>query len=228
MTTTDGWLESLTADRDLVGRESTATRVADALRHRIMEGELVPGTRLSEEGICAALGVSRNTLREAFRMLGHERLLEHVFNRGVFVRSPTPADVRELYRFRRILESAAVRLAARDPVDLGPLRAAVDEGVSSAREADWSGVGTANIHFHQRLGQLTDSARMDETMTHLLAELRLVFHAMADPHAFHQPYLPRNQHLLSLLEEGRFAEAEESLLEYLDAAERQLLDAMGG
>ncbi|WEV78153.1 GntR family transcriptional regulator [Janibacter cremeus] len=228
MTTTDGWLTSLTADRDRVGRESTANRVAEALRHRIIEGELVPGTRLSEEGICAALGVSRNTLREAFRLLSHERLLEHVFNRGVFVRSPSPTDVRELYRFRRILEPAALRLAARGPVDLGALRAAVDEGVSSAREADWPGVGTANIHFHQRLGQLTDSARMDETMTQLLAELRLVFHAMADPHAFHQPYLPRNQHLLHLLEEGRFAEAEESLLEYLDVAERQLLDAMSG
>lgn len=228
MTTTDGWLEGLTADRDLVGRESTATRVAHSLRHRIIEGALVPGTRLSEEGICAALGVSRNTLREAFRLLSHERLLEHVFNRGVFVRSPTPDDVRELYRFRRILESAAVRFAARSPVDLGPMRASVDEGVGSARVGDWSGVGTANIRFHQRLGELTDSARMDETMTHLLAELRLVFHAMADPHAFHQPYLPKNQHLLGLLEEGRFTEAEEYLLEYLDVAERQLLDAMAG
>ncbi len=228
MTTTDGWLASLGADRARVGRESTANRVADALRQRIIEGALVPGTRLSEEGICAALGVSRNTLREAFRLLSHERLLEHVFNRGVFVRSPTREDVRELYRFRRILETAAVRHAARGSVDLEGMRAAVDEGVRSARAADWPGVGTANIHFHQRLGQLTDSARMDETMTHLLAELRLVFHTMADPHAFHQPYLPRNQHLLGLLEEGRADEAEECLLEYLDLAERQLLDAMAG
>lgn len=228
MTTTDGWLERLTEDRDLVGRESTAARVADALRHRIIEGALVPGTRLSEEGICAALGVSRNTLREAFRLLSHERLLEHVFNRGVFVRSPTPEDVRELYRFRRILEGAAVRHAAAGAVDLGDLRSAVDEGVRSARVADWPGVGTANIHFHQQLGAITRSARMDETMTHLLAELRLVFHAMADPHAFHQPYLPMNQHLFALLEEGCFTEAEEYLLEYLDVAERQLLDAMTG
>lgn len=228
MTTTDGWLQSLTADREIVGRESTASRVADALRHRIIEGALVPGTRLSEEGICAALGVSRNTLREAFRLLSHERLLEHVFNRGVFVRSPTREDVRELYRFRRILEGAAVRHAAVTEVDLGGMRRAVDEGLRSAKVADWSGVGTANIHFHQQLAALTRSARMDETMTHLLAELRLVFHAMADPHAFHQPYLPQNQHLLGLLEERQFAEAEAYLQEYLDIAERQLLDAMTG
>lgn len=54
------------------------------LRTRITEGRLSPGTRLSEEDIGAALGVSRNTLREA--RLGHERLLLHEFNRGVFVR----------------------------------------------------------------------------------------------------------------------------------------------
>lgn len=234
VTTTEGWLEALTADRDLVSRESTASRVADALRHRVIEGELVPGTRLSEEGICAALGVSRNTLREAFRLLSHERLLEHVFNRGVFVRSPTSEDVRELYRFRRILEGAAIRyaaMAAEDTataiVDLSPLRDAVADGQRASDRADWFGVGTANIHFHQQLGALPGSARMDETMSHLLAELRLVFHAMADPHAFHAPYLPQNEHLLGLLEAGDYAAAEEYLMRYLDTAEGQLLERLG-
>lgn len=221
------WLERLVEDSNDVGRGSTASRVADVLRRRVLEGLLTPGTRLSEEDICEALGVSRNTLREAFRLLSHERLLEHVFNRGVFVRSPTPEDLRELYRFRRVLECAAVRHASVASVDLSGMRAAVDEGLRASRVSDWSGVGTANIHFHQALGALTRSARMDETMSHLLAELRLVFHTMADTHAFHQPYLPKNQHLLGLLEEGSFAEAEAYLMDYLDIAERQLLEAMG-
>ena len=68
---------------------------------------------------------------------------------------------------------------------------------------------------------------MDETMSHLLAELRLVFHAMADPHAFHAPYLPQNEHLLGLLESRNFAAAEEFLLRYLDTAEGQLLASLG-
>ena len=97
MTTTD-WLEELRGERSDLGRASTAGRVADVLRTRITEGHLSPGTRLSEEDIGAALGVSRNTLREAFRLLGHERLLVHEFNRGVFVRRLTVDDVRDLER----------------------------------------------------------------------------------------------------------------------------------
>ncbi|MFC7099403.1 GntR family transcriptional regulator [Nonomuraea rubra] len=72
----------LSQDRPRLGRSSTAERVADILRDRISEGFFQPGQRLSEESISEALGVSRNTLREAFRLLGHERLLDHRLNRG--------------------------------------------------------------------------------------------------------------------------------------------------
>ena len=214
-------------DRGMTTPMSASLDLAARITGMIEAGELPPGTQLSEVALAEELGVSRNTLREAFRLLSHERLLEHVFNRGVFVRSPTPEDLHELYRFRRVLECAAVRHASAASVDLSGMRAAVDEGLRASRVSDWSGVGTANIHFHQALGALTRSARMDETMSHLLAELRLVFHTMADTHAFHQPYLPKNQHLLGLLEEGSFAEAEAYLMDYLDIAERQLLEAMG-
>ncbi|MFC7583878.1 GntR family transcriptional regulator [Nonomuraea antimicrobica] len=72
----------LSQDRPRLGRSSTAERVADILRERISEGFFQPGQRLSEEAISEALGVSRNTLRESFRLLGHERLLDHRLNRG--------------------------------------------------------------------------------------------------------------------------------------------------
>ncbi|HET9142050.1 GntR family transcriptional regulator, partial [Actinophytocola sp.] len=78
MSTADEWTG--------LDRTSTAERVAGILRDRIMEGHLRPGDKLSEEEITRRLGISRNTLREAFRLLGHERLLEHQLNRGVFVR----------------------------------------------------------------------------------------------------------------------------------------------
>lgn len=75
-------LNPLAEDRALLGRTSTAERVSDILRSRIAEGFFPPGTRLSEDSIGGALGVSRNTLREAFRLLTHERLLVHELNRG--------------------------------------------------------------------------------------------------------------------------------------------------
>ena len=46
-------------------RASTAQKVADMLRERVLDGELEPGLRLSEEAIGGALGVSRNSARGA-------------------------------------------------------------------------------------------------------------------------------------------------------------------
>jgi DNA-binding GntR family transcriptional regulator len=66
---------------------------------------------------------------------------------------------------------------------------------------------------------------VDEAMRHLLAELRLVFHVMAAPQAFHQTYLPHNRAILELLTEGDFAGAESAMAAYLDAAEAQLVEA---
>ncbi|KRF34118.1 GntR family transcriptional regulator [Nocardioides sp. Soil805] len=239
MTTSD-WLQELQAERSRLGRASTAGRVADVLRTRITEGSLAPGTRLSEEDIGTALGVSRNTLREAFRLLGHERLLVHEFNRGVFVRRLTVADVRDLYELRRILECGAVRRAAErfspgsSPVSderwtglLDPVRSAVEEGEAAAGEGRWVDVGTANMHFHQAVSALAGSPRVDEAMGHLLAELRLVFHVMAAPQAFHEAYLPGNRRILELLAAGDLAGAESAMAAYLDAAEAQLVAAYG-
>ena len=235
MTTTD-WLDELRAERPSLGRASTAGRVADVLRTRITEGHLAPGTRLSEEDIGTALGVSRNTLREAFRLLGHERLLVHEFNRGVFVRRLTVEDVRDLYQLRRILECGAVRRAAElfasDPSDgnglsglLGPVRSAVEEAEEAAAQARWVDVGTANMHFHQAVAALAQSPRVSEAMGHLLAELRLVFHVMDAPQAFHQAYLPENRAILEMLEGGDLAGAEAAIATYLDTAEAQLIGA---
>ena len=83
---------ALAADRGGLARSSTAERVADIMRERITDGSLAPGSRLPEDAVGSALGVSRNTLREAFRLLVHERLAMAEFNRGVFVRRLTRDD----------------------------------------------------------------------------------------------------------------------------------------
>lgn len=221
------WIEALEGERATMGRASASEKVADALRTRIIEGDLSPGTRLSEERIGGALGVSRNTLREAFHLLGHERLVVHEFNRGVFVRSLDGDDVRDLYRFRRILEVAAVRRCALEGPELADLRSAVDEGREAAAAQDWRALGSANMHFHQGLAALAGSRRVDEAMRQVLAEMRLVFATMADPRTFHEPYLSGNAELVTLLEGGDHEGAERALIAYLDRAEAQLLAAMG-
>lgn len=220
----DNVVADLSQDRPRLGRSSTAERVADVLRGRISEGYFQPGQRLSEESISEALEVSRNTLREAFRLLGHEGLLDHRLNRGVFVRLPSAEDVADLYQVRRVLEGAAVRRAPAEPA-LALLKQAVLDAEQAAARDDWQGVGTANIRFHQALVSFNASPRIDETMRQLLAELRLVFHVMENPRAFHEPFVDRNRTLLGLIESGETEQAADYLDDYLDHAERLLIHA---
>ncbi|HKN96316.1 MAG TPA: GntR family transcriptional regulator [Pseudonocardiaceae bacterium] len=211
-------------DRSPLDRPSIAERVADVLRVRITEGYYRPGSRLSEEAIGGELQISRNTLREAFRLLTHERLLLHEPYRGVSVRVLTADDVSDLYRVRKVVECGIVA----DPPDLTGLHRvelAVREGERAFDDADWQALGTANIHFHQALVALAGSARLDDLMRGILAELRLVFHVMADPRRFHEPYLTRNREIAGLLVQAEFAAATTALRRYLDDAEQQLVQA---
>jgi DNA-binding GntR family transcriptional regulator len=220
-------LTGLADDRALLGRTSTAERVSDILRSRIAEGFFPPGTRLSEDSIGGALGVSRNTLREAFRLLTHERLLVHELNRGVFVRVLTVEDVEDIYRTRRLVECAVVRGLGAPPYGLDRLAEAVTEGQREAHEGDWKGVSTANIHFHRELVALAGSARTDELMRSVFAELRLAFHVVDNPRELYEPYLARNLLILRTLQRGERDEAERLLAAYLDDSLKNLVAVYG-
>jgi DNA-binding GntR family transcriptional regulator len=220
------WAEQLAGDRAALSGGSRAERLADVLRERITQGLFRPGVRLAEEELSDALSVSRNTLREAFRQLAQEGVLVHEFGRGVFVRTLSIEDVRDIYALRRILELAAVRNLPNAPDGvLEPVRLAVEDAEEAAARADWFAVGTANMGFHQAVSELTGSRRVRESVRRLLAELRLAFVVMADLREFHQPYLKSNRELYELLAAGDAAAAEVALAAYFDVAESQLLEA---
>lgn len=219
------WAE-LAVDRAALERASTAQRVADILRARITDGRLRPGTQLSEDAIGNALGVSRNTLRESFRLLVHERLATHELSRGVFVRVLDAGDVADLYRVRRVLETTALRNTPNAPPGaLDKIKTALAEGEQAAAEERWLDVGSANMHFHQAIAGLSGSPRTEEIMRQMLAELRLAFHIMNDPKTFHAPYLARHRELLEAIVAGDLDTAERVLHDYLEAAEQHLVDA---
>src|ERR1700680_2260676 len=95
---------SFLMERSQIHRVSVADQVASILRQRILNGELRPGTPLPEVPLAASLGVSRNTMREATRILSLENLLKRSIHRGVAVSQLSLKDVQEIYHLRRMLE----------------------------------------------------------------------------------------------------------------------------
>ncbi|TSD40564.1 GntR family transcriptional regulator [Rhodococcus sp. KBS0724] len=213
---------SLAAQPELLERTSTAGRVATAVRNTIIDGTFPPGTRLSEPEICKVHGASRNTVRESFRVLEKDRLVDHKLNRGVFVRMPTLEDIADLYQCRRVIECAAVRTLRRSERDITPIVEALQSAVAMRDAQNWAGVGTADVHFHRAVVALARSRRVTELMEGAWAELRLVFLAMGDPQSFHQPYLERNRQIAEALIVNNDDRAERLLLSYLDDAEHEI------
>ncbi|WP_024804796.1 GntR family transcriptional regulator [Nocardia sp. BMG51109] len=222
---TPGSYASLVAHRGRLERAGRSAQVADIVRAGILDGTFRPGARLSEPDICAALTVSRNTLREAFRTLIEERLAVHRLNRGVFVRVPSAEEVAEVYRCRRIVECAALRDPPSAPADLGPVREALAHADRRAAQGDWTGVGTADVAFHRAVTALNGSRLLDALMAGVWNELRLIFHVVADPSDFHGPYLRRNHEVFDTLAGGDAATAAQLLADYLDDAQARILAA---
>jgi len=86
--------------------------VAERIEAAIISGQLEPGSRLSEQGLAAQLGVSRGPLREAIRRLEGRKLLERTPNIGVRVAALSLKDLKEVLEVREALEGMACGLAA--------------------------------------------------------------------------------------------------------------------
>ncbi|CAN5522034.1 GntR family transcriptional regulator [soil metagenome] len=86
--------------------------IADEVRSKIISGEYEPGSRIREEELTLAFGVSRVPVREALQLLEQQRFLVLRPRRGAIVDSPSPTGARELMVIRCELEGLAARLGA--------------------------------------------------------------------------------------------------------------------
>jgi DNA-binding GntR family transcriptional regulator len=94
------------------GLGSLHERVGAALRDLIVEGELAPGSRISERELCARFGISRTPLREALKVLAREGLVDLLPRRGARVARLDAKDVADMFEVMASLEALAGRLAA--------------------------------------------------------------------------------------------------------------------
>ena len=201
-----------------------ADRVADAVRERIIQGDLRSGTALREAGIAAGLKVSRNSVREGFRLLAREGLVVHEQHRGVRVRVLAVADITDIYLVRRTVE-----LLGLPHVGAGQLRPIVAAAGAAAAVGDWRAVSTADLRFHQQIAAAAGSPRLDAMFLRVLAELRLAFAALPDGRSFHAPYLARNVRIIELLDGADGADvagARAELEDYLRTAEAEVAAAL--
>lgn len=155
-------------------RVSTAEAVADALVGLIVSGTLRAGEPLRESSLSTKLGVSRNSLREAIRLLERSRLVKYEIHRGAIVSTPTQSDLTDLYLTRRQLELAGVRQKP-SAEQLATIVAAYELLVTTSQQKQAEPIVAADIGLHQAIVDLLGSERMSSFYQQICKELVFYF-----------------------------------------------------
>jgi DNA-binding GntR family transcriptional regulator len=216
-------------DRSSIHRVSVADQVAGVLRQRILAGELRPGMALEEIPLASSLGVSRNTMREAMRILCLEGLLRRSAHRGIAVAQLSRKDVKEIYHVRRVLETSAVLAAsdARKEV-LHELQAALERYEDSVRARNWVSAVTHDLHFHGLLIGFLENRRLESFYQKTIAELRMGMVLVDRRHDEPGMLVPVHRKLFQLLSAGKLKDCAALLAQHLDDSESRLIRVMDG
>lgn len=146
---------------------SLTEQAAEALRERIVCGLLQLGEPLSELTLATELGVSKTPVREALMQLKRDGLVEIHPQRGTYVFTMTPEQVRQLSETRAILESAALGLAmARNRAALIAGWAEIVAGMRAAlKDGDAARYRTLDGEFHRSFVELADNPYLLDAFT---------------------------------------------------------------
>jgi DNA-binding GntR family transcriptional regulator len=160
-----------------LARLSAVDALAEDLRNRILDGELLPGTPLREEALAGEYDVARHTLRSALRALQGEGIVQIMPNRGARVTSLSREDVRGLSDLRVALEVEAARMAlergdGRLPASVHTAAARL-AALCRRRRPSRGPVAEAHEALHHEIVRAAGSPRMEAVHRQAGAELRL-------------------------------------------------------
>lgn len=158
--------------------EPRSEGLVDALREAILTGRYAPGTRLVQDDLAEAFGMSRIPLREALRRLEGEGLVVISPNRGAIVRPLAPKDVVDLYDLRLALEALALRRASERYADL---RASTKTRHAQARQAiaarNLTALFRLDRDFHADIAAASDNPHLVAALGAQWSQIMRVMHA---------------------------------------------------
>lgn len=145
---------------------SLTDEIADIVRERILNGKYSIGEKIIEAPLANELRVSRTPIRQAFKKLESEGLVENIPNRGFFARGFTKRDIRDIYEVRKALEALAIEWAV-DRISKEELRR-LEELVALMAfytgEKNFAKVLEVNRDFHETIYRASESRFMAQIL----------------------------------------------------------------
>jgi GntR family transcriptional regulator, gluconate operon transcriptional repressor len=208
-----------------IGRRSLADEVAERIREVVLAGALHAGERVSDSRLAQELGVGRSTVREAFRILLSEGLLESS-GHGMRIAQLTVDDVQDTFELRLAVECRAARMVALrcDREEIAELRAIVEECVRAAEVDDGPAAVQLDLRFHETLCRLSGSRRLHDAFTRDVVKMLVLLQV---DHDIYQPLsdwadeLPR---ILAAIEGGDADAAGAAIEAHIEGSRHVLVD----
>ncbi len=190
-------MSSYDVKQEVTDKYSLRGRVFNRLREDILSGKYEEHEELKEVAIGEELGVSRTPVREAFRQLELEGLIQIVPNKGAYVTGITAKDVKDIYMIRSSLEGMCARLATENIT-----REQLEELEENVYLAS----------FHASKGHMEQMAELDNRFHHILYEAcdsKMLQKLLQD---FHQYVMRVRRKTLSTKERGMASNEEHRLI----------------
>jgi DNA-binding GntR family transcriptional regulator len=154
-----------------VSRTTTPQQVVDELKDMILRGDLGPGERINESTIASEWGLSRNTVREALRLLESGGLIRKHPKRGMAVWDPSDAEILDLYSARFYLETLAASTVT-PATDLSAVHGAYEAFKRALSTHDPYQIVVRDLDIHGAVVGLLGNQFLDATYANLSTQLQ--------------------------------------------------------
>jgi DNA-binding GntR family transcriptional regulator len=168
---------------------SQAAKAYWVLAERIIRLDLPPGSILHDRDLTTEIGIGRTPVREALQRLSVEGLVTHYPHRGMVVSDITAANTRDIYEFRMLIDSEAVRLAAmrRSDEEAALLRRIAQLLSDLAKGDDVHEYTRVNREIYDAFGRACGNAYIAETLPRIFnLHMRLWFFISSKENNWHR------------------------------------------
>lgn len=207
------------------GRSVNAT-VYDALKERIITGQLRPGVKLTHQELAERFEVSRTPVREALERLYQEGFVTRKPRRGFYVAEIDEEEARELYELREALEIFALRrtmVRGLKAVDLRRLDALNQQYKDLVRHDKTRERMIVDRDWHLALASLADNRALLRSLEAVFERLILKIRVDGYQTVRGEEALQEHLQMMRALRAEDGAEAERLLAEHIQGARRRLV-----
>jgi len=213
----------MTVSEEYSSSFSLTDEIADIIRERILKGEYHIGEKIKENQIAQELRVSRTPIREAFKQLENEGLIDYIPNRGCFAKGFTRQDIEDIYAVRKALEVLSVEWAVKriTPADIKKLHDQCDLMEFYTARKDSKKVLETNTDFHDIIYNATGSRFMAQVLRSYKEYIEQTRKVIFYEQQYLEEILTEHKAILAALESGDKDRATKAMADHLDGSRRR-------